>query len=169
MEKQMILFTGIQASGKTTFYKLYFREYEHVSLDVLNTRNKERLAIESCLSQGRSFVVDNTNPERADREKYISLARANGYRIIGYYFQSGISDCIARNEMREGKAKVPRCAIAATSNKMELPDWSEGYDELYYVSIKDGQMTVEEWRTESGRLSGKQRINCKKRSDGDEV
>ena len=46
MEPKMILFIGIQASGKSSFYRKYLRDYEHISLDVLNTRNKERLAIE---------------------------------------------------------------------------------------------------------------------------
>lgn len=148
-QKIMILFIGIQASGKTSFYRKYFADnYAHISLDVLNTRNKERLAIKQCIEQEKSFVVDNTNPQRTDREKYITVAKGQGYQVIGYYFKSSIQECIDRNEQREGRAKVPRCAIAATSGKLELPDYSEGFDRIYYVSMENGDMKVEDWRDE---------------------
>ncbi len=147
--KVMIIFIGIQASGKTTFYKRFLRQYyEHISLDILNTRNKERLAIERCIEQGGNFVVDNTNPQKADREKYITIAKENGYHVVGYYFKSSISECIERNEQRSGKAKVPRCAIAGTSNKLELPDRKEGFDELYYVYMENDKTIVEDWWAE---------------------
>lgn len=148
-QKIMILFIGIQASGKTSFYRKYFADkYEHISLDVLNTRNKERLAIKQCIGQGKSFVVDNTNPQKTDREKYIVAAKGQGYQVIGYYFKSSIRDCIERNEQREGKVKVPRCAIAATSGKLELPNYLEGFDKIYYVFMENGDVKVEDWRDE---------------------
>ena len=86
MDKRCILFTGLQASGKTTFWRQRFPDVVHVNLDTLHTRNKERQLLEDCFSSGTSFVVDNTNPTRKDRERYIVPAKENGYRIIGYYF-----------------------------------------------------------------------------------
>lgn len=144
--KEMILFIGIQASGKTTFYHEQLAQYEHVSLDILHTRNKERIAIEEAFSLGKSIVIDNTNPTVADREGYIRKAKKNGYHIIGYFFQSRVSDCVERNEKREGKAKVPRNAIAATSNKLEMPSYAEGFDKLYFVHMERGKMAVEDWK-----------------------
>ncbi len=91
-------------------------------------------------------MVDNTNPTREDREKYIHAARDHGYRVQGYYFQSSVSDCIARNQNREGKAKVPDQAVAATHRKLELPEYGEGFDELFYVRMEDGSFTVDEWK-----------------------
>lgn len=150
MQKTMILFIGIQASGKTSFYKQYFAEkYEHISLDILNTRNKERLAIEHCIKQEKSFVVDNTNPAKTDRERYISTVKGRDYQVVGYYFKSSVGECIGRNEQREGKAKVPKCAVAATSRKLELPDYAEGFDRLYYVYIENGDFKIEDWRNEN--------------------
>lgn len=146
----MILFIGIQASGKTSFYHTYFqKEYEHINLDTLHTRNKERLAIENCIRHGKNFVIDNTNPKRADRERYIKMAKESGYNIAGYFFKSVIKECINRNEQRIGKAKVPRCAIAATSNQLELPEYKEGFDSLYYVYLEGEEFRIEEWREEN--------------------
>ena len=82
--KQAVIFIGIQASGKTTFFKqmLADKGYVHISLDVLHTRNKEDQLLMECLENGRSFVVDNTNPEISVREKYIKKAKEYGYQVI---------------------------------------------------------------------------------------
>ena len=144
-EKTAIIFIGIQASGKSTFYQERFGDYVHINLDTLHTRNKEKLLLQECVESGCSFVVDNTNPTRADREKYIRAARDNGYRIHGYYFQSSVSDCIARNRKREGKARIPDHAVAGTHRKLELPEYMEGFDELFYVRMEGGSFIVDEW------------------------
>jgi predicted kinase len=95
-----------------------------------------------------SFVVDNTNPTKADRQKYIAPAKAAGYRVDGYYFQSVMKDCIARNKRREGKAQVPAMAIASISNKMEMPSMDEGFDRLFFVFLVDGEFVTDEWKDE---------------------
>ena len=62
--KQMIVFIGIQASGKTTFFNsvLACHGLAHINLDTLRRRHKEAITIRACLDRMRSFVVDNTNP-----------------------------------------------------------------------------------------------------------
>ena len=138
---------GLQGSGKSTFYEKYLsKDHVRVNLDTLKTRNKEHLLIDECLSEGKNFAIDNKNPTRADRARYISLAQENGYYIIGYFMESKIKDCIARNALREGKARVPDCAIAATSNKLEIPSFEEGFNELYFVKNDGEAMIVEKWR-----------------------
>ena len=144
-KKIAIIFIGIQASGKTTYFHKYFSEYVHINLDTLHTRNKERLLLEESIRVRKNFAVDNTNPTMRDREKYIRLAKENGYYVHGYYFQSAISDCMERNRLREGKARVPDVALACTHSNLELPQISEGFDELYYVRIVDGEFVTEEW------------------------
>ncbi|MDE7284806.1 MAG: AAA family ATPase [Lachnospiraceae bacterium] len=144
-KKTAIIFIGIQASGKSTFYHERFKDYVHINLDTLHTRNKENILLQECVERGRSFVVDNTNPTREDREKYIRAAKDNGYCIHGYYFQSSVSDCIARNQKREGKARIPDHAVAGTHRKLELPEYKEGFDELFYVRMEGGSFIVDEW------------------------
>jgi hypothetical protein len=41
---------------------------------------------------------------------------------------------------------IPSAAIAATSNKLQMPSYDEGFDELYFVKNDGLTMTVEEWR-----------------------
>lgn len=154
MEKKCILFTGLQASGKTTFYGRYFQDLVHVNLDILHTRNKERLLIEACFASGRSFVVDNTNPTREARAGYIESAKGHGYRVIGYYFESSLSACKERNSRRAGKALLPDLALSATHRILELPQSAEGYDELFYVRIEEDRFRIEPWKEEEGGGDG---------------
>lgn len=145
-EKSAVIFIGIPASGKSTFYSRYFSEtHAHINLDTLHTRNKEKLLFDKLISEGRSFVVDNTNPSKADRERYIFAAREAGYRIYGYLFRGNISDCIKRNSHRLGKARVPDRAITAISSKMDMPSEEEGFDEIYFVDQVDGDFEVLEY------------------------
>lgn len=146
-EKQAIIFMGIQASGKTTFYEqmLADKGYTHISLDILHTRKKEDLLLVDCLENGRPLVVDNTNPEVSVREKYITKAKEHGYQVIGIFFQSRVKDCMRRNEQRG--LKVPQKAIACTSRNLQLPSLEEGFDELYFVSINNNnQFKISPWR-----------------------
>ena len=144
--RQAIIFMGIQASGKTTFYNRMLSDgtYIHISLDDLHTRNKEEQALMECLRSGKSFIIDNTNPEVAIRAKYIRKAKEYGYHVIGLFFQSIVKDCVRRNEERE--VKVPATAIANTSNRLQMPTMEEGFDELFYVRIDNDDFELSAWR-----------------------
>ena len=146
--KKAILLMGIQGSGKSTFCLKYFSDTARVNLDTLKTRNNERRMIEACHEKECDYVVDNTNPTKEDRSRYIPSAKAAGYRIVGYFLQSRLRECIERNNRREGKEKIPAKAIAMTSNRLELPDYSEGFDELYFVRNDGNVFEISEWREE---------------------
>lgn len=145
--RTMVVMIGIQGSGKSEFYKQYLSvHYIRVNLDTLHTRNKERLMIDQCIANSESFAIDNTNPTVADRAKYITAAKTAGYHIIGYFMQSRLRDCIARNNLRAGKERIPATAIAATSNKLQMPSYNEGFDELYFVENDGEHYKISEWR-----------------------
>ena len=131
---EMILFCGIQASGKTTFFKeKFFKTHVRISLDQLHTRNKEQKFIDTCFATQQRFVVDNTNPTKEERLKYIFAAKAKKFKIVGYFFRSQLNEAIMRNIQREGKENIPEIGIRGTFNKLEIPGFDEGFDELYEV------------------------------------
>lgn len=144
-----ILFIGIQASGKSTYYERFFKKtHIRISLDMLKTRNRENIILNACLEAKQPFLVDNTNPCINDRKKYISLLQENKFHIKGYYFQSIISECLKRNNLREGKEHIPDVGVKGTYNKLELPSYDEGFNELFHVSIKDNEFVIKEWKDE---------------------
>ncbi len=144
--KTAYIMIGIQGSGKSEFCRRYLPDVEHVNLDTLKIRNNEKRKIADCHVRGVDYVVDNTNPMRADRARYIPPAKEAGYRVIGYFMQSRLQECIARNNLREGKEVIPAMAIAMTSNRLEMPSKAEGFDELYFVANDGAEMRISEWR-----------------------
>ncbi len=145
-----IIFIGIQASGKSTFYRERFADtHIRINLDMLKTRNRERILLAACIAAKQPFVVDNTNVAEDDRAKYIIPAKAAGFRIVGYYFSSKLTEAIERNKERTGTAVVPDKGIAGTYKRLQLPSHAEGFDELYYVTIdRDRGFIIEEWNDE---------------------
>ena len=145
---QLVVFTGIQAVGKTTFFRdRFFDTHVRINLDMLRTRHRERLLFEACLVAKQSVVVDNTNVSRTDRANYIVPARAAGFCIVGYYFRSVLAESMTRNAAREGAARVPERGLLGAAGRLEKPELSEGFDALHYVRIEDG-FVVEPWRTQ---------------------
>lgn len=146
MQKTLVILMGLQGSGKSTFFLSHLAcDFVRVNLDTLRSRKCEQQLIDECLALGKSYAVDNTNPTADDRARYIPAAKANGYRVVGYFLESKIKACIERNALREGKARVPDKAIAATSNRLQLPSLDEGFDELYFVKNDGVTMTVKPW------------------------
>jgi predicted kinase len=153
---EAIIFVGLQASGKSSFYKeRFFDTHVRINLDMLRTRHPERLLLQYCIETRQPFVVDNTNPTQGDRARYIAPARAAGFSVVGYYFQSNVSDCLQRNAAREGTRRIPSVGIYSTAKKLQLPSFIEGFDALYYVRMDGtGGFTVEEWAESAAREPG---------------
>ncbi len=145
-----MIFVGLQGAGKSTFYKeRFFDTHLRISLDLLKSRHREKRCLTMCVETGQRFVVDNTNPTRAERAVYIQAAKNAGFWVVGYYFQSRVEDCKRRNEQRPVGRQVPLRGILGTAGRMELPSVEEGFDALHYVRIGGGgAFVVEEWQDE---------------------
>ena len=147
MEKTMVLMIGIPASGKSTFYQNKLSaDFVRVNLDTVKTREREYDLICKCFYEGKSFAIDNTNVFKQLRRYYISMAQLMKYRVVGYYMRSSVKECLTRNLQRTGKARVPDHVIEKMARNIQRPCWSEGFDELYYVEIKDGEYVISEWK-----------------------
>ena len=129
---EMVLFIGIQAVGKSEFFKQrFYKTHIRLNMDMLKTRHREGLLFDACIAAKQPFVVDNTNPTAEERQKYIIKAKNARFGVSGFYFQSSINDAINCNKQREDA--VPDVAIFATHKKLELPRLDEGFDSLSYV------------------------------------
>lgn len=106
--KKAYIMIGIQGSGKSEFCRRYLPDVERINRDTLKTRNNEKRIIADCYARGVDYVVDNTNPTKEDRARYIPAAKAEGYRVVGYFMQSRLQDCIARNSLREDKEEMSK-------------------------------------------------------------
>jgi predicted kinase len=145
---EVVLFCGLQATGKSSFYRQRFSG-THVLVSRDRFRNhrhpsrRQAALIEGALREGRSVVVDNTNPTPDARAAVVTVARAHGARVRCFFFGRDIRASIARNARREGKERVPVVAILATARRLVVPTKEEGFDELWDVEAMEEGAFVE--------------------------
>jgi predicted kinase len=144
---EAVIFIGIQAVGKSTFYYQRFIDtHIRINLDMLRMRHREQILLEACIAAKQPFVVDNTNATAAERARYIALAKAGQFRVVGYYFQSKLHDAIQRNRQRAMPKVIPEKGMAATYKRLQLPSLAEGFDHLYYVTLSEAnEFAIQEW------------------------
>ncbi len=143
-----MILIGLPASGKSTFYRERFAAtHDLVSKDAMGRtrqpqRRQEQL-LSAAFAAGRSVVVDNTNPQAADRISIIATARRYGAEVAGYFFPTEARDALRRNRTRDGRARVPDVAIFATRKRLEVPSYDEGFDHLYVVTVNEDTRSFE--------------------------
>ena len=147
MAVELVIFVGLQASGKSTFFRERFAAtHEHVSKDLFpnnrNPRRRQEELIRATLSAGSPVVLDNTSPTVEDRQAPIRQGREHGAKIVGYYFESTARESVGRNRLRAGKTRVPDVAIYATAKKLVPPSYPEGFDELFRVRLTGSSFEV---------------------------
>lgn len=74
---EAIIFIGLQASGKSSFYKEhFFNSHLRISNDLLKTKNRQARMLDFCFDTNMPFVIDNTNPTREIRASYLEQIKA---------------------------------------------------------------------------------------------
>ena len=143
---ELIVLSGIQGAGKTTFYaQRFFATHVRISLDLLKTRSREDTVLFACLAAQQPVVIDNTNPTRAQRMRYAKLGAAAKFRTALYFFDVSVRDAVGRNESRPAGARVPKVAIFGTAKKFERPTGDEAFDRVFFVRPdRAGGFVVEE-------------------------
>jgi len=147
MKPELVVFTGLQASGKTSFYRERFATtHVHISKDAWpNARKKEerqRRLVDENLGAGRSVVVDNTNPTPMERAPLIAIARSLGARVTSYAFLATVEEALRRNAMREGRARIADVGIYSVAKQLVLPTETEEFDERFVVRLADTGFVV---------------------------
>ena len=135
---ECVILVGLPGAGKSTFARARFPGHDYISKDAFppGARNKQArqdAALRAALSAGRPAIVDNTSVTPAERAAIIAIAREFGARIVGYYLEVSTREAVARNERREGRARVPKVAIFTCAKRLVPPSVAEGFDELYTV------------------------------------
>ncbi|HAA55190.1 MAG TPA: kinase [Myxococcales bacterium] len=137
----LVIFVGLQASGKSTFFKLHFDPTQpYISKDAMSGSGKEQRLqrrVRAYLEEGRSVVVDNTHPTPMCRQALIELGRAYGAPVWGVYFETSLEDALKRNALRSGRQRVPEKIMITQHRRMIPPQKREGFDRIFLVSMKE--------------------------------
>ena len=141
---EVIVMCGLPGCGKTTFCReRLFPNYLYISLDRLRTRSAEAELFAFALRRRKSCVIDNTNINESERARYIAAAKEAGARVIAYWFKPDIKACLARNALRQGRERIPDCAIRDKASRFSAPLQTEGFDEIHSVTNSENGFIVE--------------------------
>ena len=120
--RKLIILMGMPGSGKSFFYQSYLapHNYVYLSQDQLKTKGKVMTALKRALPTGQPIVIDATNPTKAGRAEYITVAQAAGYIVdIIYVVRNG-------EEFNKLRAEpVPTIAYNMYFSKLEVPTTDE--------------------------------------------
>lgn len=119
--QEMVILVGVQGSGKTWIATNHFSDYTHISKDLQGTSHLKLL--KSAMAEGKSVVIDNTNPTVAGRAVYLELAKEKRMSVRIVEITTPLPLCKHRNEMRD--KPVPSIAYAMYKKNYQAPTEEE--------------------------------------------
>ena len=101
--------------------------------------------IKNSLKKNDHTIADATHINGNSRGK---LLRALGdslknVEINAIVIDTCLAKCIEQNNMREGRAKVPETTIRNMFSNITLPDFEEGFDNIYIYRKVDNKIVYE--------------------------
>ena len=151
---KLIVMVGIPGSGKSTFAKHYSEdanntptvwisrdevryslisdkdEYFAKEKDVFKVFAKK---INEALAEGKNVIADATHINAQSRKKLLSSITVPDIQIEACVMELSLQECLANNEKREGRARVPKEAILRMYRQFEYPTFSEGFSSISTV------------------------------------
>lgn len=139
-DKELIIMIGYPGSGKSTFVRNYISKnnYSVINRDTLKTMQRCIHECEKYMTNGKSIVIDNTNPSIDDRKKFIELAKLNKYIVRCFVMDTSIElskhNSYYRNYISNGKINhIPDIAYNIYKKKFTEPIIEEGFSEIIKV------------------------------------
>ncbi|KAK6185161.1 hypothetical protein SNE40_007454 [Patella caerulea] len=140
-KQEVVVLTGYPASGKSFFAKTYLvsKGYVHVNRDTLGTWQKCVSLCTKTLESGQSVVIDNTNPDKIARERYVSCAKKAGVPARCFIFNVSIEQAKHNERFREITDKSHKAIndmiMNSFKSKLIPPETSEGFSEILRVNF----------------------------------
>jgi bifunctional polynucleotide phosphatase/kinase len=144
-KKEIIVFVGSPGSGKTSFFKKYLEPngYIHINQDKLKTQQKCIKLADQNLKEGKSVVIDCTNPAAKTRKVYLDLAKENNVQIRCFFFKYDKDLVMHLNNLRNiniarqhNSKSVADVIIHTWFKYIENPSMKEGFDEVKQIEFK---------------------------------
>eukprot|EP01121_Diplochlamys_sp_Union-15-3_P010579 TRINITY_DN2980_c0_g1_i4.p1 TRINITY_DN2980_c0_g1~~TRINITY_DN2980_c0_g1_i4.p1 ORF type:complete len:313 (-),score=53.53 TRINITY_DN2980_c0_g1_i4:40-978(-) len=138
--QEVVIMVGRPASGKSTFAKNNFKDYTVINRDKLTTQTKCLKEAKLALSDGKSIVVDNTNPDLKSRKPYIDLAKEKGIPVRCFWYDTDMELTKHLNFYREkvtcpSVRRIPDVAYHTYNKKFVAPSEKEGFDKVTKISF----------------------------------
>eukprot|EP01125_Pyxidicula_operculata_P014607 TRINITY_DN4884_c0_g1_i4.p2 TRINITY_DN4884_c0_g1~~TRINITY_DN4884_c0_g1_i4.p2 ORF type:complete len:279 (-),score=78.49 TRINITY_DN4884_c0_g1_i4:27-863(-) len=151
--QEMIIMVGMPASGKSSFVKKYLlpKGYVHINRDKLKKKEKCLSLARQSISESKSVVIDNTNPDKSTRGEYIKIAKEYDLPVRCFVLSTPRKLADHLNAYREritnGEVgRIPDIAYNMFQSKYEEPSEKEGFVDIMKVNF------VPEFDTEEKKM-----------------
>lgn len=128
--QELVLTVGNPGSGKTSYSTSFSEQnpnYVVISQDVYGNKDRVKKQMIKVLNEGKSAIIDRTNPNNTDREEFINLARSiiNNIKVRIWWFAR---DGRPFNDLRS--KRVPDIVYNIYSKNFQEPETNEEEDIL---------------------------------------
>jgi bifunctional polynucleotide phosphatase/kinase len=144
-EQEVILFCGSPGAGKSSLWQAHLPDYIRVNNDTLKTKEKCMKVCRQALDDGKSCVIDNTNPDKDTRARYTSIAKEKGVPIRCFFFDIEKPVSMHNNKQRKTNPhrkhlskKVGDVIIHTWYKKLQKPTKAEGFSEVKTIKFTPG-------------------------------
>lgn len=145
---KMIILVGLPGSGKSTFASHLISQsserFARINYDEIRwfnqdgspkdyqySKDNEKLVkmeatdrANTYVTDGYDLVIDNTNLTESARNYWKEFARRRNMEVEVKHFNTDLDECIRRNDLRTGWAKVPRAVIERMALFNNMVTWS---------------------------------------------
>ncbi|KAH9394645.1 hypothetical protein TYRP_004700 [Tyrophagus putrescentiae] len=127
-----IIFSGMSATGKSSFYRRHLKQlnYVYISRDEMNcAMSKCESLAEKTLSASQNVVIDNTSVDKTSRAKWIQVCKDRRAIPIIFHFKLPLKHIFHNNVYRKlttAQSTVTSVLIYTQNKRFEEPTASEG-------------------------------------------
>ncbi|XP_018568301.1 uncharacterized protein F21D5.5 [Anoplophora glabripennis] len=135
----VIIMVGGPGSGKSYFCckVLIGKGYIHISRDKLGSWQKCVNSLEENLEQKQNCVIDNTNPDKESRARFVQVAKKFNIDCYCFLMTTNFKQTKHNNKFREltdrSHEPVSEIIINSYKNKFQEPEKSEGFKEIVKI------------------------------------
>jgi bifunctional polynucleotide phosphatase/kinase len=129
-DQEIVMMVGYPGSGKSTIAITVFGNNEKYTIlhgDDLKTAAKIKRETIRVLKEGKSVVIDATNPTVEKRSVYINLAKMFNVKTRCIHVNTSFDESLYRNNLRIAKAVVPKIAYYVYRKSFVPPNKQEGF------------------------------------------
>ncbi len=141
--QEMIILIGAPASGKS-FIASYFTKLETyitINQDTLRTKRRCLTKCKTVLEEGKSVIIDRTNPQITDRKEFISMAKDFNIPVRAIYFDVDKEYAFHMNSYRakvseyypdyfDKRKRLANVVIHTYFKRLQIPERWEGFTEI---------------------------------------
>lgn len=134
----MVLMIGYPGVGKSSFTETMIlpHGYVYVNRDTLKLMKKCVDLADKSLKDGKSVVIDNTNPSREARKLFIDIAKKYKARVVVFDFIADFEIAYRLNKARKETGLghvVPVVVFVKFRMDYQPPHKDEGISDIYMV------------------------------------